>query len=114
MTSSSSMSETMRISREHFGHAAGLHRATSWKGCGAARGQKRRSLHGVAFGLHFFVRLLGPPAKGVATVKVGAAAFAPIHVPLATFRSSGMTFTGRFVWRPFRLPRPRFEVFRRR
>ena len=70
MTSSWSMSETMRISREHFGHRSESAsspslstRATSGKGCGAARGRKVDHLHGVALVLHFFVRLLGPPGR---------------------------------------------------
>ena len=54
----------MRISREHFGHRSGstshtflINRATSWKECGAALGRNVDHLHGVALGLHFFVRL---------------------------------------------------------
>ena len=70
MTSSWSMSETMRISREHFGHRSGsashtfLIKLAPLLGRDAARlvGRNVDHLHGVALGLRFFVRLLGPPA----------------------------------------------------
>ena len=63
------MSETMRISREHFGHRSGsashtFDQLARLLGRDAARlvGRNVDHLHGVALGLHFFVRLLGPPA----------------------------------------------------
>ena len=66
MTSSWS-SETMRISREHFGHLSGSASHTFWVNLApflardAARlvGGNVDHLHGVALGRHFFVRLLG-------------------------------------------------------
>ena len=61
----------MRISREHFGHRSGwvglphlLDQLAPLLRRDAARlvGRNVDHLHGVALGLHFFVRLLGPPA----------------------------------------------------
>jgi hypothetical protein len=60
----------MRISREHFGHRSGsashtfLIQLAPLLRRDAARlvGRNVDHLHGVALGLHFFVRLLGPPA----------------------------------------------------
>ena len=63
------MSETMRISREHFGHRSGsashtlLDQLAPLLGRDAAPlvGGNVDHLHGVALDLHFFVRLLGRP-----------------------------------------------------
>ena len=76
MTSSWSMSETMRISREHFGHRSGsashtfLINSRHFLEGDAARlvGRNVDHLHSVALGLRFFVRLLGPPAAHLAGI----------------------------------------------
>jgi hypothetical protein len=70
MTSCSSMSETKRISREHFGYRSGsASHAFLINSRHFLEGMRRGSWAetsitspGVALGLHFFVRLLGPLA----------------------------------------------------